>query len=447
MKTIFRRIIPVLSVAAAVFFLAGCGRIGGKPECRIAFADGENAGGAKIIYKGREVGAVPRVFNIRAGIHVFKIVKPGFEDKYCNVLLMKGDERRVDVRLTPAKSNVLFTSTPQGAKVFVGNELRGVTPFVLPGVTFGKYDFRVEKSGYTVHSGSFTVDNSRPVSVASELSSLVGRISVNSSPGGAELFINDKLCGKTPFNAELEEGRYMVKLEKPGYSPLSGVVEVKRAEDRRADFRLIPIPGELVVNSNSVPAMVYCGGKAIGQTPFAKPYRLAPGKHRIRLSADGYDDYTGEVEIVGGAKTEFNAVMDKNTGGIDLEVMPAGTKIYLNGRECGVVSSSDGGNLTRTFELRDLKPGKYEVMAFHRRGRPDRVTVTVNVLKGRIVKPEPIVMWVANAEIKNRREGKIEVGVLYQVGRDKIVFGPQPGVKIEYEKSDIEYIKMLDGKN
>jgi hypothetical protein len=35
------------------------------------------------------------------------------------------------------------------------------------------------------------------------------------------------------------------------------------------------------------------------------------------------------------------------------------------------------------------------------------------------------------------------IGLLYSENKDAILFGPEPGVKIQYKRSEIQYLKPL----
>lgn len=427
----------------AGMMLSGCGKKADAPNCRIDFA-GEPKG-AEIFYNGKSVGKVPAAVGVRTGRYVFKAVAPGYESAYMVVNFLEPGARKVEVSLAPVTASVLLSSRPSGAKVYIGDELKGVTPLVMNWLRPGKYKARFEQSGFAPRAVEWTMTDERPKEVMVTLDSNVGRVSIATEPSGAKVFVGDKLRGVTPYRGEWDEGRYDVRFEKEGYLSQKESMLVKRDQDNEASFKLMPVPGTLTITSSPPGAAVFQGDAAMGVTPLTIR-EIVPGEYTFRVVKDGYEPASKSVSVAGGGNNDLDFVLELNTGGIDLDIRPAGATVFLNDREMGKVKPGESRHLTEKFSIRNLTPGEYTVSVHHRRGVPDRVVRKLTVRRNRIERPEPIVLWVANAEIKNRREGRVEIGVLYSEGEKKITFGPQPGVKIDYDKSDIEYIKMLDNE-
>ena len=423
--------------------LSGCGKKNDKPDCRIDFI-GEPKG-AEIFYNNKSIGKVPTAVGVKTGRYIFKAVAPGYESSYMVINLLEPGVRKAEINLTPITASVLLNSRPAGAKVFIDDELKGATPLVINNLRPGKYNARFEQSGFSPRAVEWTIEDERPKEVLVTLDSNIGRVKITTEPAGAKVFVDKKLRGVTPYRGEWDEGRYDVRFEKEGYISQKESVLVKRDQDNVANFKLMPIPGRLKITSSPSGAAVFQGDAPMGVTPLTIN-EIVPGEYTFKVVKDGYEPMSKKVSVAGGGDNSLNFVMELNTGGIDLDIRPAGASVFLNDREMGQVKQGESKHLTETFQIRNLTPGEYTVMVRHRRGVPDRVIRKVTVRRNKIEHPEPIVLWVANAEIKNRKEGRVEVGVLYSEGEKKITFGPQPGVKIDYDKNDIEYIKMLDNE-
>ena len=119
-----------------------------------------------------------------------------------------------------------------------------------------------------------------------------GHLEINSTPAGADIYINDKQEGTTPFKGELQPGTYNISLKKsPGYEERTDVLEIKAGESYSKDYVLVAqaIPKKPVaaqsanVEINSTPggADVYLDGKQEGITPFKQ--KISLGSHRIRI--------------------------------------------------------------------------------------------------------------------------------------------------------------------
>jgi hypothetical protein len=60
-----------------------------------------------------------------------------------------------------------------------------------------------------------------------------------------------------------------------------------------------PTAGELKIESDVAGAMVFIDRKYIGNTPVTAK-DVAPGRHQLNLTADGYDGYSESIEVVAG---------------------------------------------------------------------------------------------------------------------------------------------------
>jgi tetratricopeptide (TPR) repeat protein len=170
-----------------------------------------------------------------------------------------------------------------------------------------------------------------PAPVAAELGEVQvrGLIVIESSPQGANIYVDGKekgIFGQTPWSGSLS-GEHHFLVEKRGY--------------KVAEKRLAPDPSKLVVlefvmaeedylgwleiKSNVPGAEIYLDDKsvgAIGKTPFSGNFK--PGKHKVWIRAEGYDEVEQDIEIIAGETHEINAA---------LKGAPVG---YLNLRGAGI---------------------------------------------------------------------------------------------------------------
>ena len=140
---------------------------------------------------------------------------------------------------------VLVRSTPGGAEVFVNGERRGVTPLALRDLAFGAYAVRVVRAGFTPVEQRFAIDAGRParsIEVAltratSTTSAAVpvvadatapGSLLVESRPAGARVLVDGAEVGVTPVTVvTLTPGAHSVRIERPGYAPITTTARVE----------------------------------------------------------------------------------------------------------------------------------------------------------------------------------------------------------------------------
>ena len=132
-----------------------------------------------------------------------------------------------------------------------------------------------------------------------------GLIVVESEPSNASVYIDDKRKGefaKTPWSGSLE-GEHKIIVEKRGYK----VAEKTLSADPSKLMVLSVVMaqedylGWVEISSNVPGAEIFIDDKsigAVGKTPLSQ--NIKPGKHTFWISAEGYDEYKEEVEVIAG---------------------------------------------------------------------------------------------------------------------------------------------------
>ncbi len=69
-----------------------------------------------------------------------------------------------------------------------------------------------------------------------------GTIRITSNPGGAAVFVEDRLVGNTPVELVLPAGPHAIRVEKPGFLNDAEAVEVRSGVDDELRFRLVAMP-------------------------------------------------------------------------------------------------------------------------------------------------------------------------------------------------------------
>ena len=201
-----------------------------------------------------------------------------------------------------------------------------------------------------------------------------GLVVIESEPQGANIYINGKEKGplaQTPWSGSLE-GEFTYLIEKRGYKSKEGrlpadpshltVLQVVLSEE---DYL-----GWLEIKSNVPGASIFLDDKdvgAIGKTPFSGNFK--PGKHTVWISADGYDEYQQEIEIVAGEAAEISA---------SLKGSPVG---YLYVRGTGIESSTiyvDGKVACERGPCRTpVRDGRHRITVGRAGYKPYRTTIDV----------------------------------------------------------------------
>ncbi|WP_052571927.1 serine/threonine-protein kinase [Geothrix fermentans] len=110
-------------------------------------------------------------------------------------------------------------------------------------------------------------------------------LSIESKPGGAEVFLDGTSLGRTPLRQVVVKGKAdLLRLEKPDHQPL---VYRLKAEDKDLTLRLQPAPFQVQVASEPAGAAIFLDGEPHGKTPAALEIP-GEGSHQLRLELEGY---------------------------------------------------------------------------------------------------------------------------------------------------------------
>lgn len=136
-----------------------------------------------------------------------------------------------------------------------------------------------------------------------------GLLVIESEPTGATIYLDDKSKGKfgtTPWSGQLE-GEHLVIVEKEGYKAADSKIAANpdRLTVLKLDMSEASFFGRVEITSNVPGAEVYADDRtvgAIGKTPLKTEFK--PGKHKIWVTAEGYDEVEKELDVIAGETAE-----------------------------------------------------------------------------------------------------------------------------------------------
>lgn len=111
-------------------------------------------------------------------------------------------------------------STPEGAQVSVDgkNDSSYVTPFALTNLPPGQHSITISKPGYVTDTRTVSVIGGNRAGVSVRLAQMTATLVVNSTPAGANVYIDGHDTGtKTPAQVSVGKGQHVVLVRKMGY--------------------------------------------------------------------------------------------------------------------------------------------------------------------------------------------------------------------------------------
>jgi hypothetical protein len=138
------------------------------------------------------------------------------------VELKSGQTLDQKIHLEAVTKGLYVTSRPAGADIFInGAKQSGQTPATLP-LAPGQYDLVLRHPGYEAYAGHIQVKDNVQTALEAELKEkLAGRVAwaqVNSTPEGAEIFIDGAPTGQvSPARVQMQAGSHIIALHLNGY--------------------------------------------------------------------------------------------------------------------------------------------------------------------------------------------------------------------------------------
>ncbi len=133
------------------------------------------------------------------------------------------------------------SSIPSQASIYINGEYRGETPLTLE-VEAGTYAIRISKADYHDYITTVTVESREIKTINAELTPAFGYLTIESSPSGAEVYVDGSYKGTTPITLELSPGGHKVKIKKEGYEDYTKTVTIEAGKSVSVSARLVAIP-------------------------------------------------------------------------------------------------------------------------------------------------------------------------------------------------------------
>ena len=261
--------------------------------------------GAKVYINSTYKGETPLTLNLSPGTYEVKLIKEGYQEYTTTVTLSAGESKTLNIDLTPNYAHLTIKSDPSGAKVYINGNYKGKTPLTLE-LEPRTYDVKLTKQDYEEYTTTVTLSPGEEKTISATLTPEFGFLTVTSEPSGAKVYVDDNYIGETPINQyKLSTGEHKVKVEKSGYATFTKTITIKPGETTSVKATLTPLKATLKITSKPSGAKVYINGTYKDETPLT--LELEPGTYTIKLTKDGYEDYTVTIELQAGETKEITA--------------------------------------------------------------------------------------------------------------------------------------------
>ncbi len=258
--------------------------------------------GASVYVDDRARGRTPYREELPAGSYDVRLEHPDFQKQILSVVLEAGGRVVKTVVLNPVYI-LEIPANPADALIKIDGTFQGKTPLTFEWA-YPSCELVIEKDGWSTYAEKLALEPGRNV-IEYSLESTQVRLSVNSDPEGAQVFLDGKPSGRTPLETELAPGQHTIKLLKEGYRTLEESIRISSDSDRLFELQESET---IVIRISAHPwAEVFVDGKSIGNVPPIKEISITVGPHSFEF-VKGEDRITKTHDV----KPEPNLLLHMN---------------------------------------------------------------------------------------------------------------------------------------
>lgn len=214
-------------------------------------------------------------------------------------------EQELRVELIPAWGNVTFSSTPEGAEVFLNDEMIGVTPLTSE-ILQGEYGIRLKLPGYKAWTDSLKVTANEDMTMpAVTLEEADAVIFIETVPAKANVTVAGKFVGQTPIEVALTPGENVdIRVFKEGYQRAQRRLKVDLNDNRKIRISLKPELTAVKFSSTPPDAELYIDGIFRGRA--TQVIELTTRQHKVEIKKEGFIAYDTTITPRTGVSQQVN---------------------------------------------------------------------------------------------------------------------------------------------
>jgi len=274
-------------------------------------------------------------------------------------------------------ATLAMTSAPVGAAVFLDGDSLGLTPVQKPVDKEGSISLRFRKSDYFPLDTTLVIKRGGTYNFSAALRP-VARVAIFVDPPDAEVRVDGEIVESSQLAALLlPAGEHNISLARLGYDSKQERFSLQQGDNASRRYVLSKQPGAeppttpvggVQIDSQPPDAVVTLNDRRVGSTPY-QDKNLKPGRYTLLVSKDGFETYSGSLEVRPGQTTPLTVTLKALilAGQLSIKSNPEGAAIFLDGRQAG----------TTPQELNNVPAGSHEIVLRKKGYKDYAASVTV----------------------------------------------------------------------
>ena len=241
--------------------------------------------GAKAFVDGDYVGLTPiKTDKIRSGSHTVMVMKDMYKMKEQSYNVTDGQTTNATLNMDANFVTVTLT-VGIGADIYVDEEYKGKEKW-SGRLSDGAHIFEARKENHKKSVKTVNLVLGKNETIALDAPTPInGEIDINTTPMGANIYIDGKHYGETPnYINEIIIGSHELKLTKQGCSEIKKAITIKEGETLSVNEKL-QTGKEISITTDKSGDKIYVDGNYVGISPITST--LAYGTHTIKAERNG----------------------------------------------------------------------------------------------------------------------------------------------------------------
>jgi len=181
---------------------------------------------------------------------------------------------------------VRLTSKPTGARIKIDDRpWPEITPTLIQSPVGKQRKIEIEIENHEVWTRMFAAQQEGQVKIHAALVQKGGVLTVSTKPAGAEVFVDGKKWGKSPFEKKgIERKNYELELRMEGHQTVKVTVDLEKQFEVSINKTLSKKQSFGTLDVSSRPwAQVFIDGKMVAETTPALGLKVSTGEHTVRF--------------------------------------------------------------------------------------------------------------------------------------------------------------------
>lgn len=176
-----------------------------------------------------------------------------------------------------------------GARVYLNGEIAGYArPNFSILLTPGQYKLRVSMPGYSDYETTINMTSNPKIINVNLRSPQQYSLGINANVQGADVYINDRRVGQTPYRDALPAGSYSVRVSAGGYNDAYASVNLQSSQNINLSLQPRMIDVSIQIGESSFIRNIYNWDNQLrvfvdGSRVQGVNFQVTPGRHTIRI--------------------------------------------------------------------------------------------------------------------------------------------------------------------